>query len=73
MSEIIQDVSITKHINPSKQISDEYTLMITYHDCVYISKIKEEDFKSVLFEFDMLENLIYNCNHKQKVGIFVVI
>ena len=68
MSEIIQDVSITKHINPSKQISDEYTLMITYHDCVYISKIKEEDFKSVLFEFDMLENLIYNCNHKQKVG-----
>jgi hypothetical protein len=68
MSDIIQNVSITKHINPSKQISDEYTLMITYHDVVYITKIKEEDFKSVLFEFDMLENLIYNCNHKQKVG-----
>jgi hypothetical protein len=68
MTNIIQSVSITKHINPSKQISDEYTLMIGYHDVVYISKIKQEDFNSVLFEFDMLENLIYNCNHKQKVG-----
>jgi len=68
MTNIIQNVSITKHINPSKQISDEYSLMITYHDVVYITKIKEEDFNSVLFEFDMLENLIYNCNHKQKVG-----
>jgi hypothetical protein len=68
MTNIIQSVSITKHINPSKQISDEYTLMIGYHDVIYISKIKQEDFNSVLFEFDMLENLIYNCNHKQKVG-----
>ena len=68
MSNIIQSVSITKHINPSKQVSDEYTLMITYHDVVYITKIKEESFKSNLFEFDMLEQLIYNCNHKQKVG-----
>ena len=68
MTNIIQSVSITKHINPSKQISDEYTLMIGYHDVVYITKIKQEDFNSVLFEFDMLENLIYNCNHKQKVG-----
>jgi len=68
MTNIIQNVSITKHINPSKQISDEYSLMITYHDVVYITKIKEENFNSVLFEFDMLENLIYNCNHKQKVG-----
>lgn len=68
MSNIIQSVSITKHINPSKQVSDEYTLMITYHDVVYITKIKEESFKSNLFEFDMLEQLIYNSNHKQKVG-----
>jgi hypothetical protein len=68
MSNIIQQVSITKHINPSKQISDEYTLMITYRDVVYITKIKEESFESNLFEFDMLEQLIYNCNHKQKVG-----
>ena len=68
MSNIIQSVSITKHINPSKQISDEYTMMITYHDVVYITKIKEDDFDSNLFEFDMLEQLIYNCNHKQKVG-----
>lgn len=68
MTNIIQNVSITKHINPSKQISDEHSLMITYHDVVYITKIKEKDFNSVLFEFDMLENLIYNCNHKQKVG-----
>ena len=68
MSNIIQSVSITKHINPSKQVSDEYTLMITYRDVVYITKIKEESFRSNLFEFDMLEQLIYNCNHKQKVG-----
>ena len=68
MSNIIQSVSITKHINPSKQVSDEYTLMITYRDVVYITKIKEESFKSNLFEFDILEQLIYNCNHKQKVG-----
>jgi len=68
MSTIIQQVSITKHINPSKQVSDEYTLMITISDVVYITKIKEELFKSNLFEFDMLEQLIYNCNHKQKVG-----
>lgn len=68
MSNIIQSVSITKHINPSKQVSDEYTLMITYRDVVYTSKIKQESFSSVLFEFDMLEQLIYNSNHKQKVG-----
>jgi len=68
MSNIIQSVSITKHINPSKQVSDEYTMMIGFHDYVYITKIKEESFKSNLFEFDMLEQLIYNCNHKQKVG-----
>lgn len=68
MSNIIQSVSITKHINPSKQISDEYTLMITYRDVVYITKIKEDNFRSNLFEFDMLEQLIYNSNHKQKVG-----
>lgn len=68
MANIIQSVSITKHINPSKQISDEYTLMITYIDVVYTSKIKQDSFSSNLFEFDMLEQLIYNCNHKQKVG-----
>jgi hypothetical protein len=68
MSNIIQSVSITKHINPSKQVSDEYTLMIGYHDVIYITKIKQESFKSNLFEFDMLEQLIYNSNHKQKVG-----
>ena len=68
MSNIIQSVSITKHINPSKQVSDEYTLMITYRDVVYTSKIKQDSFSSNLFEFDMLEQLIYNCNHKQKVG-----
>ena len=68
MSNIIQSVSITKHINPSKQVSDEYTMMIGYHDVIYITKIKQESFSSVLFEFDMLEQLIYNSNHKQKVG-----
>lgn len=68
MSNIIQSVSITKHINPSKQVSDEYTLMIGYHDIIYITKIKEESFRSNLFEFDMLEQLIYNSNHKQIVG-----
>lgn len=68
MSNIIQSVSITKHINPSKQVSDEYTIMIGYHDVIYITKIKQESFSSVLFEFDMLEQLIYNSNHKQKVG-----
>ena len=68
MTNIIQDIKITKHINPSKQLQDEYSMMITFHDVVYTTKIKEEDFNSVLFEFDMLENLIYNCNHKQKVG-----
>lgn len=68
MSNIFQNLSITKHINPSTQISDEYTLMITYHDTVYSSKIKSTDFESNLFEFDMLEQLIYNCNREQKVG-----
>ena len=68
MSSIIQDVKITKHVNPSKQVQDEYTMMITFHDIVYVKKITKNDMTSNLFDFDMLENLIYNCNHKQKVG-----
>ena len=68
MSTIIQDCKITKIINPHKSELDEYSLMITYRDIVYTTKITEKDFKSVLFEFDMLESLIYNSNHNQKVG-----
>ena len=67
MTTIIQDIKITKYIN-SKQISDEYTMMITYHDIVYTTKITKNTMNSNLFDFDMLENLIYNCNHKQLVG-----
>ena len=68
MSSIIQDVKITKHVNPSKQVQEEYTMMITFHDIVYVKKITKNDMTSNLFDFDMLENLIYNCNHKQIVG-----
>lgn len=68
MSTIIQDCKITKSINPSKNVQDEYCLMITYRDIVYTTKITENDFKSILFEFDMLESLIYNSNHNQQVG-----
>jgi len=68
MSNLIQNVEITKHINPSKSVQDEYSCMITFHDVVYITQITEKDFNSNLFEFTMLDNLIYNCNHKQKVG-----
>ena len=68
MSQIIQDLKITKIINPHKSDLNEYSLMITYRDTVYTTKITENNFKSVLFEFDMLENLIYNSNHNQKVG-----
>ena len=68
MSFIIQDVKITKHVNPSKNVQDEYTMIITFHDIVYVTKITEKDYDSNLFDFDMLENLIYNCNHKQIVG-----
>ena len=68
MSNLVQNVEITKHINPSKSVQDEYSCMITFHDVVYITQITEKDFNSNLFEFTMLDNLIYNCNHKQKVG-----
>ena len=71
--QLIQDVKITKHITPMPPAGininiDKYTMIIVYHDVVYSIQLDNSDFNSSLFGFDMLETLIYNCNHKQKVG-----
>ncbi len=47
---------------------EEYLMMITFHNIVYITTITVENFKSSLFDLTMLETLIYNCNHNQQVG-----
>ena len=67
------DVKITKHITPIPPAGininiDKYTMIIVFNDVAYSIQLDNSDFKSSLFGFDMLETLIYNCNHKQKVG-----
>lgn len=71
--QLIQDVKITKHITPMPPAGininiDKYTMLIVFHDVAYSIQLDNSDFNSSLFGFDMLETLIYNCNHKQKVG-----
>lgn len=67
MSKIIQDVKFQK-TSTEYDGKDIYTLIITYNDISYISKLISSEFKSSLFEFDMLETLIYNSNHNQTIG-----
>lgn len=64
MSNIIQNLKLQEI---SEGASKAYIMSITYNDTIYIKKVCEKDFESKLFDFEMLEEVILNANHKQNI------